>query len=321
MSTTGPARGGCADATDREVRGGYLFWFIAVGGVLLVEALGALAHWLHHPTIPGTNVYLHFHLTIPWTTISGMVGYLENRWPATAVIVVAIISPAAFYALGPVKQPRAVASRRGRLGRWWIRSGDPKPPLTHYDAWIVLGASVAAAVIAPLVIDWLGWGTDYHRAFGIYGALFLFGIVLPTLLSAVFRREVGFTSLFCTIAHLRSRDDLKAALASVALTAGLGILVVHLAFYPWPDITKEPVLFAGLSATQAQDQATAVVASLRKGTGALVYSAQARQVVGGHDAWVVYFSTQKGDDSGCTVIVRGSQAPQASAQCSVASPA
>jgi len=289
-----------------------------VGVILLAELAGALAHWFSDPTIPGTNISLGFHLTIPFTTISGMVGYLEERWPNTAVIVVAIIAPAAFYALMPVKPPRAVESKRSTLGRLYVRSGDPKPPLTRYDAWFVLGASVLAAVIAPLVIDALGWGSNYHRAFGIYGSLFVIGIVVPSLLSAVFQRDVGFTSLFCTIANLRERDDLKAAMASVALTAGLGILVVHLAFYPWPDITKEPVEYAGLSATDAREQAAAKVRELRnrQNLPALNYSTQARQVVGGHEAWVVYFNLQNDSDSGCSVIVRSSKPPDPSLQCS-----
>jgi hypothetical protein len=44
----------------------------------------------------------------------GMVGYLEDRWPTTAAVVVAMIAPAAFYALAPIKPP---ASRSGATER------------------------------------------------------------------------------------------------------------------------------------------------------------------------------------------------------------
>jgi hypothetical protein len=67
--------------------------------------------------------------------------------------------------------------------------------------------------------------------------------------------EPGFTSLCVTIGALRRRSDWLARLLTIALTAGLGILAIHLAFYPWPDITKEPVQYAGLTARDARDKA------------------------------------------------------------------
>ena len=83
-----------------------MFWGVVVGGILLVELLGAFGHWLDK----------HLHFKIPWTTISGMVGHLEELWPTTAVFVVALIVPVAFYTLVSSKQ-----GHRSRLGRRYLR--------------------------------------------------------------------------------------------------------------------------------------------------------------------------------------------------------
>jgi hypothetical protein len=204
-----------------------------------------------------------------------MVGHLEELWPTSAVVVVAVIASVAFYALAPVNPPRLGA--RSRLGRRYLRSAPERYPLGWYNAPAVLVLCAIAGLIAVSVFN-----DDFHRAYVIYSALFFFGIVVPSLLLLVAHREVGFTSLFCTIALLRQRDDWKAALATLALTAGLAILVIHLAFYPWPT--------------------------------------QARQVVIGKEAWVVYFSFRDGSDSGCAVIVRSSKDPDASPECTTAAP-
>ena len=286
----GPAaiRFGCADAPAAAVRSGYWFWGVVIVGILLVELAGAAGHFLDQ----------HIGVRIPWTTISGMVGHLEELWPTSAVFVVAIIAPAAFYALAPASANRVP---RTSLGRRDPRPAPEADPLPWYRAWVVFLLSAIVGVIAVMSFD-----DDFVRAYFIYGSLFFFGIVVPSFLVVVVRREVGFTSLFCTIEHLRRRDDWKARLATVALTAGLAILIIHLAFYPWPDITKEPVRYAGLTATDARVRAVDEVAGLRKGAPSLVYSTQARGVVNGHEAWVVYFESQDGSDSGCVVVVRSS---------------
>jgi len=54
--------------------------------------------------------------------------------------------------------------------------------------------------------------------------------------------------------------------------AGLAILVVHLAFYPWPDITHESASFAGLTAQKARDKAEREVRRVRGSLPQLEYS-------------------------------------------------
>jgi len=251
------------------------------GAILLVELAGAVADWLDK----------HFSITIPWTTISGMVGHLEELWPTTAVFVVGIIAPAAVYALAPPP-----SHRRTPRGRWLLRSGDVRRA-RWYGAPTALALSAVVGLIAVLVFD-----DDYHRAEVIYGALFFFGIVVPSLLPLV-RLEPGFTALFATIQNLRRQRNVVAWLATVALSGGMAILIVHLAFYPWPDITKEPVSYAGRTAKEARKRAVARVRQVRP-EGGLVYSTQARQVVNGKEAWVVFFLGADESDAGCTVILK-----------------
>lgn len=266
-----------------EIRSGYRFWGVVVATILFVELAGAMSQWLEK----------HIGVSIPWTTISGMVGHLEELWPMTAVFVVAIIAPATFFALAPVE-----LVHHSDLGRWYVGS-PPEKRAQWYTAWVVFVLSALVGVIAVSVFD-----DDFVRAYFIYGALFVFGIVVPSFLVLVLGREVGFTSLMFTVRHLRQRGDWKAWLATIALSAGLAILMIHLAFYPWPDITKEPVRYAGLTATKARSKAVQRIKQLRLGASALAYSTQARGVVKGKEAWVVFFSSPDGSDSGCVVIVK-----------------
>jgi hypothetical protein len=264
---------------------------VTFGVILLVELAGALGHWLEK----------HIGVHVPWTTISGMVGHLEDLWPTTAVIVVAVLAPAAFYSLAPVGPPTKLGPlRRSSSGRWILgeaEEGEKEDGAGGYPPWFVFVVCVAAAVAAILFLD-----DDFHRAYLVYGTLFLFGILLPSLI-VLTRRKIGFTSLFVTIGHLRERRDAKAVLATVALSAGLAILVIHLAFYPWPDITKPPVQYAGRTANDAKSKANREIKKLREGAPALAYSTQARGVVNAHEAWLVFFTSPGGADSGCVVTL------------------
>lgn len=263
--------------SDELVRNGYWFWGLVITAILLVEVAGAARNWLDD----------HIGVSIPWTTFSEMVGHLEELWPGTAVFVVAIIAPAAIYALG-LRSP----ARHSQLGRVSFRSA-PIEPVHWYTPWLVFALCVIVGVVAVSTFE-----DDFVRGYFIYGSLFALGIVVPSVLVLLRSREVGFTSLFKTIEHLRARRDWRAWLATTALSAGLTILLLHLAFYPWPDITKAPVKYAGLTANEARSTAAREV-----GPG-LVYSTQARGVVANKDAWLVFFLATDGTDSGCIVNVR-----------------
>jgi hypothetical protein len=256
----------------RELRG-YWFWGPTILIILGVELLGALSST--------------FKNKIPWPTISSTVGHLEKRWDWVAVIVVGVITATAFQALAYKAGPRTVTGRSQRPGA-------PPAQATGYSWLFVLIPGLIALGLAIA----LG-ASKFQLGYIIYGVLAVFGIVIPSVLAWVFNKEVRFPTLFFTLDRLRRRFHA----AALILVTGLAILVVHLAFYPWPDITHESASFAGLAAQNARDSAEREVRSLRASLPPLVYSTQSRAVTDGHDVWLVYFRTASGGSSACVVTV------------------
>ena len=262
-------------APDEETLQGYLFWGPVVAAILVTEALGAF-------------------FDVPWPTISSTVGHLENRWTIVAAIVVGLIGAAAYLALAgdPV--------RKTRYGRTRLRAGATRP-VPYYTAAVPIAATIVAGAVAR------GFTADKLKVgYWIYGTLAVFGLVVPSLLLLA-RAEVQFPTLFFTVGKLRERFHWVATL----LVASLAILVIHLALYPWPDITKEPTQYAGLDARHAKNRAVRAVA----GNSALKYSTQTRGVDGGHDAWLVFFTatgSSGGTYGGCVVAVTDKETKPAS---------
>jgi cytochrome bd-type quinol oxidase subunit 2 len=176
--------------------------------------------------------------------------------------------------------------------------------LRWYNAILVFALEAAALVLAVLFVD-----SEFARGCIIYGTLGLFGILVPGLLAFWINRIVGFPTLFFTIAKLRHRLHFVA----VVLVAGLAILAVHLAFYPWPDLLRESTRFAGLTSYQARVKAQQTLRTLRAGKPPLQYSTQERTVVDGHDAWLAYFRATSGPTP-CVVTVTDDSA-DASPEC------
>jgi len=243
----------------REERRGYLFWGPVILLVLGVELLGALSE--------------SFENWIPWPTISSTVGHLEKRWDWVAVIVVGLLSAVAFHALAARKRER----QDGRT----LRAGAPPAEEASWYSPLIVFALTLVAFAVPYAFD----VSKYELGYTIYGTLAVFGIVVPSMLAVGFNRLVPFPTLFFTIDQLRHRLHAVA----LVLVAGLAILTIHLAFYPWPDITHESASFAGLNPDRARDKATRELRNLRKGLPSLAYSTQAKGVVDGRDTWFVYF--------------------------------
>lgn len=240
-------------------RRGYLFWGPTVVLILIVEALGALS--------------TRFEDWIPWPTISETVGRLEKLWAGTAVVVVGLLSVVIFHALASDVRKRP----EGRT----VREGAPAPArASWYSPWLVLSLTVLAFVLARVA-----GATRMGTGYAIYATLALFGIVSPSVLAFGFNRLAGFPTLFFTVDQLRGRIQAVALI----LVSGLAILTVHLAFYPWPDITHQSASFAGLTADRAKQRAERELRKIRQGLPRLVYSTQARGVTDGHDTWFVYF--------------------------------
>jgi hypothetical protein len=247
--------------------------------VLLVELLAALSS--------------SFKDAIPWPTISSTVGHLEKRWDWVAVIVVGLLTVVAFHAIAYRSQQRGSGRAYRRVGEDAADKPDAEP-VPWYN-WILVAALGTVAIVLATIFD----ASKFQLGYVIYGVLAFFGIVLPSALSFFANKLVGFPTLFFTIAKLRHR--LHAA--AVILVAGLTILAVHLAFYPWPDIAHETASFAGLNPDKARSKAERELRKHRIGKPPLQYSTQARTVVDGHDAWSVYFRPGPATPASCVVVV------------------
>jgi hypothetical protein len=201
------ARFGTVTAYERW---GYRVW-AAVGAVIAIPEIWAAA-W-------GEG---------PWPTISGTTGHLEDLWKPTAVIVVALIAIAAARSLGYGARPEvntdaAVPSTEAWNG-WW--------PYAYF-----LGALVCIAVPSLIVAKVVPEGPESRFVLGyvMYGLIGFFFLVVPAVAGGMrsLRLEIPFPTLFRSVANLEKRVPVVA----LVVIAGLVILLIHLALYPWPDVT------------------------------------------------------------------------------------
>lgn len=200
------------------VRRGYGVW-LAVGAVIAVPEIWAAA------------------AKPPWPTISGTVGHLETRWNIVAVIVVAVIVVIAMHAVRiPFDEGRADAQVRLADGRTLGRTKggrvtpypereDELPPLAYLLAALacVSGGGLVAAALSD---------DRWILGYVIYGLIAVCCVIVPSALAFAPAPNAPFAGVFATLADLQRRLHLVA----VVLLAGLVVLLIHLAFYPWPDV-------------------------------------------------------------------------------------
>jgi hypothetical protein len=180
--------------TARE-RAGYWIWAI-VALVVAVPEVWALAA-----------------RTVPWPTISGTVGHLEDLWHPTAVLVVAAIVVAAALAAG-----------------YGVVAQAPVPPAPEsWWPYAYLAAAAALTAAGGLLAAQLADGR-FVVGYAIYGLIGVFFFAVPALLGSLV--AMPFPSLFATLRDLERRVPVVALL----VLAGLVVLLIHLALYPWPDV-------------------------------------------------------------------------------------
>lgn len=266
------------DAEPDELHG-YAFWGPVALLVLITELIGT--GW--------------FGSFAGWPTISSTVGHLQDLNSLWGVPVVGLIAIAAFYAMAYQIRPTSEGRdefylARGR--RVQLRYGWP----------VVFGATALITLQA-----WVSDKDKYELGYALYGSLAFFGIVVPLVLVGLKSEHVVFPTLFYTFKRLRDRFRWVAALVA----AGLAILIIHLALYPWPDLAREPARFAGLNGPAARGRAERALKAEPDVKPNMIYSTRARSVSDGRDAWFVYFNDVRGGEqtySGCYVVVRGSRA-------------
>jgi hypothetical protein len=212
-----------------------------------------------------------------WPTISGTVGYLETLWDGSAVIVVAVIVVIAgnavrFYGAAMVaarveqvlsselgaataapavtephaNSPDAVAAAArveqadglvlGVTAGGWVTSAPHREPTRERELSallyfpIALGLVVTGCVLASTLTD-----DEWVLGYVIYGLIGVMFLIVPSLLGYFGRTpNAPFASLLATILDLQGRLHF----VTLVLLAGLVVLLIHLALYPWPDIFR-----------------------------------------------------------------------------------
>jgi hypothetical protein len=235
-------------------RWGYLVWVVAGLVVAVPEITAAVDQG-----------------ALPFTTISEMVGHLERIWNPTELIVIAVI---VFMVFSTVRVPPQSQSGRGaaRGGASTDTANEPKrtpggrltlqdpPPVspTQFDEQDAPRIFAAAAVLSFALVAGATWAAiewwddprHFHPAYVLYGLVGLLWLVVPTVVGFLWAKDVPFPTLFRSIANLedwlRARSwslgslSLGPALAwliSYMVLWGLVVLLLHLTFYPYPDIT------------------------------------------------------------------------------------
>jgi hypothetical protein len=202
------------------VRRGYAVWAV-VGAVIAVPEIWAAA------------------AKPPWPTISGTVGHLEARWNVVAVIVVAVLVVVAASAVrmpllreGDAARVRQADGRvlgRTRGGRFTFHPelDDELSPLLYLP--VALGCVVAGSFVAAASTD-----DKWVLGYVLYGLIAVFCVLVPSALAVAPVPDVPFAGVFATLADLQRRLHVVA----LVLLAGLVVLLIHLAFYPWPDVFR-----------------------------------------------------------------------------------
>jgi hypothetical protein len=264
--------GGLSEVLPRTKRQwGYVVWAVALGFVFIPEILAA---------IPLTESQL------PFPTISRMTGHLEYEhaeWEIapTALIVFVLLSlwrvPLA-EAEEPDQTEEGLRERGSRGGVTPYRGPDGRLTLApasqsadtfdnaevQRDFWFAL-RSLGVAIAVTLITLWAyhrwpnqysGSGDtrkklpNYHVAYFLYGSIFFFWLLIPSVTSFVGGARADHPSLFRTVINLERwlatpRGRLwtakvgKAAawLFSFVLVWGMVFLMLHLTLYPFPNIT------------------------------------------------------------------------------------
>jgi hypothetical protein len=175
---------------------------------------------------------------VPWPTISGTVGYLEYWHPWVAIIVIGILVWGGFHALRATTSARLEEERtnpEGRLvrapgGRLSVaRRAAPVPTYVYFPL------ALAFVVLAALAVHLDRPGDKYLFGEVLYGSIAFWWIVLPAWLAYRFGRYVPYPTLFRTIQLLERRVRVVA----IVFAAGIAVLLVHLAFYPWPSVIPD----------------------------------------------------------------------------------
>jgi hypothetical protein len=278
-------------AASPAERAGLRFWGF-VGGVFGFWEIGAATAkiWLGRAS--------------SWPTLSTTVGHLETLRAEVGVIVVAVIVFAGFYAItytrsvtiADAEPPREHADSWSAKFAWMVDLGSYTPPLVYL---------LYVLTTMPLVLLY-SFGvvslSQYQQGYLLYGALGLYGVLVPAVLYRLKKNWIKFPTLFATVDFLRTRFKR----ISIVVLAGLTILLVHLSLYPWPDLVRESNSYAGLTSERAREAAERKLAEFKTGVPFFFAAAIRAKDSSDHEIWLISFEHRdflKTGPSGCVVSV------------------
>ncbi len=169
---------------------------------------------------------------VPWPTISGTVGYIEYWHTWVAVIVIGILVWSVFHS---VRYAGGVAGGRRTPGGRLTRGTPQTTPIRTALAVAYYVVSVAAIIAAAWSVSSARPHDKHLLGEVLYGSIGLFGVIIPSIFGYIWRKDVPFPTLFWTIQKIEERVRLVA----IVFAAGITVLLVHLAFYPWPSVIPD----------------------------------------------------------------------------------
>ncbi|MFI5780469.1 hypothetical protein [Nocardia sp. NPDC051570] len=170
-----------------------------------------------------------------WPTISATVGHLEARHDWVRLIVVFVIVALAYYAVPQLAKRPDAAGMVG--GRQVTANGRLTADIEAVGYQNMGGYLVFAFVAYAVGVAFAAGARAVHPGtflggYVLYGIIALVWVIIPSALAMFLAREVAFPTLFRTLAYLGRRAHWLAAVVLALLV----ILLIHLAFYPWPQL-------------------------------------------------------------------------------------
>jgi len=152
-----------------------------------------------------------------------------------SIIVIGVLVWAAFHA-AQYEASRRVPAASGEAYRTPGGRVSRIPPRAHTVPAAAYFVAALALVVGLSLWSYLDRPHDKYRLGEVmYGSIALFWMIVPALLAYVGGRDVPFPTLFATIQALERRVRILA----IVFGAGITVLLVHLALYPWPAVIPD----------------------------------------------------------------------------------